>query len=257
MRKKIAFLMFLAFSSSAMAADKLSGYVEAGGDYHVINGLDDDWYGAYVKGVVNTDAKNIWDFQLVNDTQFGENGTFIAAGNTHIWNDDWYSVVSVGTSSGGFFFPRLRLDGFIYKKWLEKRNLVNYIGIGTSKSKDVYRDNSLAAGVMYYFELPVIAAIGVRLNESDPGSVYSSSGFIALTYGQNKDYFITVRHGFGNESYQLIGNQSAIADFNSHETSLNLRSWFNDSWGMNAKLEYYSNPSYDRKGSLLGIFKEF
>lgn len=258
MRNKIAILIVLAFSSSALAAEKPSGYVEAGGDYHALNGLNDDWYGAYTKGAIKADALNIWDFQIINDDRFGDNGTFFSVGNTHIWNEDWYSIVSVGTSAGGFFFPRLRMDGFIYKKWLEKKNLVNYVGIGISESKDIYSDRSITAGMLYYFDIPLIAEVGVRVNESDPGNVHSASGFAAVTYGRDKDYFVTLRYGFGNESYQLLSPGAALVDFNSNEASLNVRKWISDSsWGVNAKMEYYSNPSYDRTGSLLGIFKEF
>jgi YaiO family outer membrane protein len=243
--------------SSAIAAVPLSGYIEVGGNYHSLRGLPDNWVGGYVRGNVKTDPENSWDYQIENVSHFGKDGTYFSVGNTHSWDDEWYAIVSAGGSVGGFFFPRYRLDGFLYKKWLEKKNLINYIGIGGSKSKTVYSDASLAMGLMYYFDAPILAEIGTRINESNPGSVHSVNSFLALTYGKNLDYYLTLRYAFGNEAYQLLADQKALVDFNSNEISLNIRRWLNPSWGVNARAEYYSNSFYQRTGTVLGVFKEF
>jgi hypothetical protein len=41
-------------------------------------------------------------------------------------------------SSGGFFFPALRVDAQLNKKWLARRQLITSVGGGYFKAKDVH-----------------------------------------------------------------------------------------------------------------------
>ena len=246
-------------SAYAPAIDnRPSGTIEAGKTYASLQGLSNNWNGQYIKGGIKTDSHNNWEYQLANDSRFGKNGTYFSLANTHNWYDDTYSIVSAGSSEAGdFFLPRYRMDAFLYTKVLEKKNLITYAGLGLVQSKSVYNEDNLSIGAIYYFNTPFIAQVGARFNDSHPGNVISANGTAALTYGQNLHYYVTLKYSFGNEAYQILPNQSAIVNFHSDDVALDIRDWIGASWGIHMQVEYYSNPYYQRKGTLLGVFKDF
>lgn len=234
-----------------------SGFVEAGGNYHDVSDNFGNWLGEYLKGEVQTDPNNRWSAEVLNQKAFKSTGQYGNIGNTHIFNQDWFSSVTVGAGNGGFYLPRYRVDAFINKKWLDERQLVTTFGLGTVKAMDAHRDKSLFLGATYYFKTPWVIQGGVRFNRSDPGNVYSASQFVAVTQGQDKKHFITLRYGFGREAYQVIGPSQVLSDFRSQQLSLELRQWVRSDWGFNVRGERYHNPNYDRTGINIGIFKEF
>ena len=178
-------------------------------------------------------------------------------GNTHVFNPDWFSNLSVGTSVGGFFWPRVRVDAFLSKKWLEKRNLVTTFGFGYYDAKDVHEDINFFIGATYYFESPWIVEAGLHYNISHPGAVTAPAPFAAVTYGRNKQYYLVLRVGIGREAYQVVGPDEAITDFASQVVTLTWRQWLTPQWGFKLLTEYYHNPFYQRAGFEFGIFREF
>ncbi len=264
-RSLLAAALLLALSGHASAQTssppipdhKLTGHVDAGVGRHLLTDPEKDWWGAYLRGAVETDRANTWLGEVVYAERFGDTGTFFSVGNTHIFTEDWYSAVAVGGSSGGFFWPRFRIDAFFNRKWLEQRNLVTSLGVGYYDAKDVHHDYSLSLGATYYFEAPWIVEGGIRFNLSEPGSVKSTSQFIAVTYGRNKQHYVVGRYGFGREAYQVVGPSEVITDFYSRVVSLTWRQWIGRDWGLNAMAEHYRNPFYERNGVEVGIFVDF
>jgi len=234
-----------------------TGYVEAGGDFHSVTNHFGDWAGEYLKGQVQSDASNSWNGEALNQREFGATGAYGDIGNTHIFNEDWYTSVTAGAGDGGIYLPRYRLDAFLNKKWLDNRQFITTVGLGFDKAVDDHHDASAFLGATYYFQAPWIIQGGIRFNRSDPGNANSTSQFVAVTEGTNKHHFITLRYGFGEEAYQIIGPSTTLSDFHSQQLSLELRQWLSDDWGFNALGERYHNPSYDRTGITLGIFKDF
>jgi YaiO family outer membrane protein len=236
---------------------KPTGYVEAGGDYHWLTNHFGSWSGTYVKGEVQTDPSNRWSAEEINQREFGSGGVYGDIGNTHVFNDDWYSSVTVGGGGIATFLPRLRTDGFINRKWLEQRQLVTTFGLGADKFQDGHRDASAYLGATYYIDAFWNAQGGVRFNNSNPGGVHSASAFVAVTEGSAQHHFITLRYGFGKEAYQILSAGNSISDFNSQQVSLELRQWLGEKWGFDVRGEEYHNPNYNRIGLNLGVFKEF
>lgn len=237
---------------------KPSGMLEGGGNYHAVSNDFGDWSGQYLKGELQFDKNNRWNAELLNQREFGDTGQYGAIGNTHIFNEDWYSVINVGAGINGDFLPRHRVDAFINRKWMAQRQLVTTLGIGEYKAMDSHDDKSLFLGTSYYAQtIPWIFEAGIRFNQSDPGNVNSISQFVAVTQGRDKEHFITLRYGFGKEAYQIISSGQTLSEFNSQEVSLQLRKWVGSNWGFNTRAEYYDNPNYNRAGITFGIFKEF
>jgi|GEM_PF-1023328 len=237
---------------------KPSGFIESGVNASTLNNNYGSWVGEYVKSEINTAPDSRWNLQLLNQREFGEYGQYAVIGNTYNFNEDWYSVVSVGGASHGFFLPRYRIDAFLNHKLLDDKSLVATLGFGTSKAIiDAHKDNSIFVGATYYFPQLWILQGGIRFNQSNPGNVLSASEFIAVTEGEDKKHFITLRYGFGREAYQIIGQSNTISNFSSNQISLELRQWLSDNWGFDARGEYYHNPNYDRRGINIGAFYEF
>jgi YaiO family outer membrane protein len=234
----------------------LSNYVEAGGDYLTLTNGFGHWSGGYARGVV-TSGKNIWNAEVNGQHEFGDAGVYLAAGDTYNFNSDWYGSLTAGSSVGGFFWPRFRADGFINKKWLARRQLITTLGFGYYAAKDVHRDHSFFVGSTYYFTKPWIVEEGIRFNVSNPGSVFSPAGFVAVTQGRNLQHYVTVRAGFGVEAYQLVGPTVTLTDFESQTLAVTWRQWVGKNWGVNLVGDYYHSPFYKRGGASFGFFREF
>lgn len=235
----------------------MTGFLEAGAGHAVLTGNNPDWNDQYLRGNLNLNPSDHLNAEISEQRHFGDRGTFVGASYTHEFNDTWYSLLSAGTSEGGFFLPKLRVDGFIYRKWLEKKNLVTHIGFMYYKAKETYIDRALQLGASYYFQAPWIVEAGVHLTQSNPGGIRSSRGFVAVTYGENKRHYLTLAYDTGRESYQLTGENSLLSDFASHETSLTWRQWVSNNYGFNLRASQYKNPNYRRTGFTLGIFRDF
>jgi len=206
---------------------------------------------------VVTKGNNIWNAEVSGQHEFGDAGVYVAAGDTYNFNPDWYGSLTAGSSVGGFFWPRFRADGFINKKWMAHKQLITTFGFGYYAAKDAHRDHSFFVGSTYYFTTPWILEDGIRFNVSNPGSVFSPAGFVAVTHGRNLQQYLTLRAGFGVEAYQLIGPTEALTDFESQTLTVTWRRWVGESWGVNLVGDYYHSPFYERGGASFGFFREF
>ena len=235
---------------------QLTNFIEAGGDYLTLTNGFGYWAGGYARGVV-TQGKNIWNAEVNGQHEFGDAGVYFAAGDTYNFNPDWYGSLTVGSSVGGFFWPRFRGDGFLNKKWMAHKQLITTLGFGYYAAKDVHLDHSFFVGTTYYFTTPWILEEGIRFNVSNPGSVFSPAGFVAVTHGRNQRQYLTLRAGFGVEAYQLVGPTVSLNDFQSQTVTVTWRRWVGESWGINLVGDYYHSPYYGRGGSSFGFFREF
>ena len=234
----------------------LTNFVEAGGSYRQLTNGFGDWSGGYARGVL-TAGKNIWTAEVNGQHEFGDGGVYLAAGDTYNFNSDWYASLTLGSSIGGFFWPRFRADAFANRKWGVRKQFITTLGYGYYASKDVHRDQSVFIGTIYYFQGPWIIEDGVRFNVSNPGEVFSPAGFVAVTEGRNKHHYLTVNAGFGQEAYQIVGPSTVLTRFPSQNMTITWRQWAGKNWGFNVVGEYYHSPFYERGGGSFGFFKEF
>jgi YaiO family outer membrane protein len=235
---------------------QLSNYAEAGGDYLTLTNGFGYWAGGYARGVV-TKGNNIWNAEVNGQHEFGDAGVYLAAGDTYNFNPDWYGSLTAGSSIGGFFWPRFRGDGFINKKWMARKQLITTFGLGYYAAKDVHRDHSFFVGSTYYTTKPWILEEGIRFNISNPGSVFSPAGFVAVTQGRDQQHYITLRVGVGKEAYQLVGPTLTLTDFESQTLTITWRQWVGTNWGVNLVVDSYHSPFYVRGGASFGFFREF
>lgn len=242
--------------SSTPLEKVLTNFVEVGGSYRQLTNNFGDWSGGYARAVY-AEGKNTWSGEINGQHEFGDGGVYMAAGDTYDFNSTWYASLTLGSSAGGFFWPRFRADAFLNRKWLSRKQFITTLGYGYYGAKDVHRDQSVFIGTTYYFTKPWIFEDGLRFNVSNPGTVFSPSGFVALTEGTNKHHYITVNGEFGEEAYQLVGPTTVLTRFNSQTLTITWRQWTGKNWGFNLIADYYHSPFYERGGGSFGFFKEF
>ena len=215
-----------------------------------------DWRDVTLRGSFASGA-NVLQAELSAKREFGQDGNFIGLSDTLTFNPDWFGMLSVGAGDGAFYLPQFRTDAFLYRKWLEQRNLVTSVGAGYYHAPDGHTDRSISLGAAYYFVQPWILEAGVRFNHSDPGAVDTHQQFVAATYGRVGHDVIIAHYGWGGEGYQAIAQNITLVDFQSHEASLSWRHWVNAKTGVTLAAQQYSNPSYQRQGITVGLFHQF
>lgn len=243
-------------ANAALPEKILTNFVETGGSYRDLSNGYGHWTGGYARGVVVVGQDTV-NAEVNEQYEFGDTGAYIAAGDTHIFNSDWYGSLTLGSSIGGFFWPRFRSDGFINRKWSERKQFITTLGVSYIMEKDVHRDSGLFVGGSYYFQKPWLLEGGVRLNLSNPGEVFSPFGFVAVTQGRNKHHYVSLNVGAGQEGYQIIGPTTVLTSFASQTVTLTWRQWLGSKWGVNVVADYYHNPFYQRDGGVIGVFREF
>lgn len=244
-------------TSAPAGRHTLNGFVEAGAGYHGLSGSNPSWNDEYVRSHLAVTPLDGVDLEVSHQAHFGDRGTFLGAGYTRTLDDRWYASGFAGGSDGGFFLPRLRLDGFLSRKWLDGGPLVTTVGLGYSRARDVHWDGSALVEATYYFRAPFIVNAGTRLNASNPGTVLATRGFAAVTYGAEKHHYLTLRFEGGGEGYQVVGPETVLSEFSSHEASAIWRQWLTRSVGFDLRATRYVNPTYTRSGVQLGAFWDF
>jgi YaiO family outer membrane protein len=215
------------------------------------------WAGAYLRLITKAGGRDTLYLEVLRQREFGDTGTYFSAADSHTLNDDWYWFAAVAGSSGGFFFPALRVDAQLNKKWLARRQLVTSFGGGYFKAKDAHRDSSVSIGGIYYFQSPWVVQGGVRWNRSMPGEVISRSQFVAVSRGRQGQRYLVFRAGTGREAYQALAPGEVLVDFPSRDVSATWKQWLGEDWGFNSSAEYYRSRVYQRVGASFGIFKSF
>lgn len=199
-------------------------------------------------------GSNALQGQLAATRRFGQSGKYAEFGDTLTIDPDWYASLSAGAGDGAFYLPRYRVDAFINRKLLSRKQLVATLGLAYYAAPDGHTDRSLGLGAIYYFTEPLVVQAEVRFNHSNPGGVNTRQQFVAGTWGRAGQTQVIGRYAWGTEGYQTIGSGVQLVDFSSTDASVAVRHWLGQAWGISAMLERYRNPYYDRQGITLGLF---
>jgi YaiO family outer membrane protein len=232
------------------------GYLEFGGAHSNLTNGNPDWTDAYLRAFLSG-GKNGWALEATRQSRYGDTGWFYSAGWTRTLSENWYTNFQAGTSSRCFFLPKWRVDGFINRKLLPKKQLVTSVGLGYDRYKTVQTAYRANLGGIYYFSKPFVLQGGVTFTHSNPGSILARSQYVALTQGHDKEHYIIGRAEFGREAYQLVGPATALFNFPVRDYTVTWRQWVGFNWGFNIVAEHYQNPYFSRTGGTVGFFLDF
>jgi YaiO family outer membrane protein len=199
---------------------------------------------------------NVWYGAVTRESRFGDAGWTGSLANTHVFNEDWYSFVSVAAGRAAFFVPRYRLDAQLARKFGEARRWVGVLSAGSSAAQDEHRDAGAGIGLIHYLPMYVILEGAVYWNRSNPGHVIARRQLLAATWFRPRRHQLSARVSTGSEAYQLTGGEAVLIDFKSTDAVLSWQRWVSASLGFTTSLEYYTNPTYRRSGVTVSVFKQ-
>ena len=251
----MAAVAMLAAGQSGVRAE--GSTIEAGLLHHDLGNIYGTWNQQFLRGVFLLNAGNVVNADLVHSAQYGATGTLYALGLTHTFDDSWYGSVAASGSSGGFYLPHSRYDIVANRKLGAQSNVVATLGFTAIDAKDGHSDRSLLLGMAYYTPYSLVLEGGTRINRSSPGSVRANAYYVAGTWGQNRQQYITLRFGAGEEAYQVINADATLVNFNSSVATATWRKWLNPTQGFQVRAEAYHNPYYNRRGLEFAVFQEF
>lgn len=231
--------------------------LEAGGLYYDLDRGFAPTYGAYWRGRHTPNQKNQWFGEVVQQSRFDDAGTYGGLGHVHTFNDRWYAQGSVGTSNGGFFWPTVRADASVSRKWLADRRLVTTVGLNYFDAKDAHSDAGLNLEALYYTRSPWLFQVGTTINRSNPGAVISNALYGAVTYLRPQQHAFSLRLGGGTQAYQVLTADRFQVDVDFYEVRATWKQWVGTGWGVNIAAAGYQSSAYDQQGVEIGIFSEF
>lgn len=235
-------------------APSLDRRLDVFADRHQVTGGYGDWHGVGLRLSLPIGARDTWFVEGLQRTAFRDAGTYLAVANQHVWHERVYSYVGVGSGSGDFVLPDLRLDASLSTKWGARRALVTTVGTTLIDAKRGYRDVGGFAALTAYLSPWAVAEGGVRVTRSTPGDVDAARGNGALTLGRQGRTVVVLRGSTGREGFQLLGADAAVRRFTSHEGAASVRQWLGPRGGVMLQGEHYRNPYYRRTGVTLGVF---
>lgn len=232
-----------------------SDALEVGLQHHWLQQPYRNWRGLYVTGSRQQGEYEIWRVEAAFQQRFGDQGFLYKVQTTRGLGGRWYGRAGIGVSSGGFFQPRYSLDVQVARKWLRTQRLVTLAGLSTFDAKDVHRDYAFTFEALYYTSAAWVVQGSVRWNLSTPGAARSRYQYLALTYGHSGHRYLSLRIGFGRESYTLVDPLTIFADYKSTDILFGWRQWIKPEWGFAFSASHYSNSFYNRSGIQIGFFK--
>lgn len=232
-------------------------YIEGGVQYAKLTAGYGYWFNQYLKTVIQKDENNIWEVDALHGYEYGQTADYGLVQTTHNFNENWYGSLGAGISDNSIWVPKYYIGGSLARKFLKSKKLVGYLGFQSYWFRPIYKLETLNPGLIYYFNKPWVVEAGVYLNRSNPGSVDTAVGYIAVTQGRVGEHFLTLRGGWGREGYLPVIANSPIVGYPSWVVTGTWRQWVGKHWGWNIVGENYSNRFYNRYGVSFGLFKEF
>jgi YaiO family outer membrane protein len=256
-KQKLCFMLVLLACNAQAQTD--TGSIQLGYGRSLLSNNNANWNDFFARGYLNLSKEvGVLNWEVSQQKHFGESGQTVSASLSHDFSPLWYGSLGLGVGSGGSFLAKYRLDGALYRKWLERNQLITGIQLTQSKSRDnVHDDQSCQVSASYYFDNPFVAELGFKRNISDPGSVGTNRSYLAGTYGTNKQYYLTLRYDTGREGYLPVGANVAATNFKSSVTTLTLRQWISAKWAFELQAERYNNPFYRRRGLSASVVYDF
>lgn len=224
---------------------------------HRVSGGFGDWRGASLRLTGRPSVRDTWYLDALWQRAFGDEGVYASASAQRAFTPVWSGFLGVGSGSGDFFFPDLRVDAVLTRKWGAGRRLLTNIGTTIVDAKQGYSDAGGMLSLTAYAGSALVMEAGGRLNRSAPGAVTTGRGFTSLTFGRDHAGYLVFRGSTGDEGYQLLGTSTAIRRFHSSEGAVSWRQWLGRHGGFVVQGERYRNDAYARTGVSLGFFADW
>lgn len=235
--------------------------VEAGGRYEYLT--PHSTYGSWKTGFVRLYQRLSNDF-----TYFVEGSAFTrkkegdavlgVLGAYKDWSPWLYTYSAVSVGSNSTYLPQLRLDHEFNFKLGTERNIVPSLGFTHIKYHGVHKSYIVYPGITYYGRGFVITYKRF-FNESDPGSVHSSSDLVSVGIGEEGKSWTYLDVSYGKQAYlaTYLATPQEVRQ-NALYLSFSHRQWIRKDWGVFGSVSYLKlKRGYEKYGIQGGLFKDF
>ncbi len=195
--------------------------------------------------------------ELLAEDKFDRRGGLAALGYSKVLSPDWVAAGTVALGHGGPNWANTRLDLELSRSWGEARAVVTRLAVYKALFDGSRNDRGLRLALVGYLPGHLVVEAGTAINISEPGSVHSAMPFVAATWGQDGQQYLSLRASRGSEAYQALGVGQQLVGFDSHSLGLGWRRWIGPQWGLTAQAEQYRNPTYRRLSAGVGVFAQW
>ena len=195
--------------------------------------------------------------ELLAEDKFDRRGGLAALGYTLVLSPDWVAAGSVALGHGGPNWANSRADLELSRSWGAARAVVTRVAVYKALFDASRSDRGLRLALVGYLPGNLVLEAGTAINISEPGAVHSAMPFVAATWGQDGQQYLSLRASRGNEAYQALGAGQQLVGFDSQSLGLGWRRWIGPQWGLTAQAEQYRNPTYRRLSLGVGVFAQW
>ena len=195
--------------------------------------------------------------ELLAEDKFNSRGGIAALGYTWVLSPDWVAAGTAAVGQGGPNWANARIDGELSRSWGQARAVVTRLALYRALFDNRRSDRGVRLALVGYLPGSLVVEAGTALNISEPGAVRSAMPFVAATWGQDGQQYLSLRASRGSEAYQALGAGQQLVDFKSQSFGLSWRRWIAPQWGLVAQAEQYRNPTYARLSLGVGVFAQW
>lgn len=211
----------------------------------------------YVHFYRDREVYDLVSIEVGRASRFGDVGVGGAAMYTRYFKRGPIAGIGFSTGSGDFVYPEYRFDLRLGWSFLSERNMRLYLRYVRSQSKIENYFDGFGVELEYYVdEHWVVETVG-RYDVGYPGRRISTWGGLWVGYVIWKEAVFQVGGRTGDVSYQLVGPEEALVDYNSTSVDGFAQLYLWGLSGLESKVEYEANDIYNVFTITLGFFKEW
>lgn len=211
--------------------------IEGGSGYTHYSGDREDGNGQFVR--LGWAKPQEFDLRLDAGRQerFGETTAGVGASFTRHFENKTSVNVGVGSSTGELA-PEFSAGLSVSHPFFD---IIWTAGIGRDEWMTGARTDRLSVGVQRWFPHWIVAG-SVKYENLQPGDTNSVSGSVGLTYYVWKQAYLSLAYDFGEVSFTLLGQESALVDYTARGLKLGYSRWFRSSRGFSVRIDWGRPP---------------
>jgi YaiO family outer membrane protein len=178
------------------------------------------------------------------------------------WTKSFYTTqgISYAPQNNGpaaIYFPKYRFDLKANWKLPPTRNFVLGVGFTEFNLGTPGHGQIFDLGGLWYHRKWVIEG-NLFVNHNQPGSLYSSSGSLAVQYGREGQSWLGATMSGGHELYRFAGQTPFDVNFNGYSYQIFYRKWIAKHTGIMATFNYQDKlHAFLLVGGALSVFHDF
>ena len=188
---------------------------------------------------------------------FNQSALLGGATLTHNYDPSWYQDFSLTKGTNPQIIPQTVLFTEIHRKFLSDQSLIAGLGLGYVASENPYTDTEGLLELTYYTQSFFSYQVGMRLNQSHPGTIMTFRYFGVFNFLQTNAWEAFVKFETGREGYTVISSNNFKNEFSSTGETLQVHRWLNEKYGVGTNIDLYQSAFYNRASAALTFLVKY